>query len=96
MVRCDVGQLVTAAGATASHGDELAARHLAADNRIDGAVAGWAGRSAAALRTRASAWPSTTTALLTRVAAHAASLHTCAMTFTAAEQYAGRTLHLVG
>lgn len=81
----DVEQLVAAAVHVSGHGEDLAARHLAADNRIESAAPGWAGRSAAALRHRASCWAATSNAILTRVGGHATDLHTGALRFATME-----------
>ncbi|MCI4673520.1 hypothetical protein [Candidatus Mycolicibacterium alkanivorans] len=77
--------LVASATAVACHGDDLAARHLAADGRTDSAASGWTGRSAAALNDRAARWAATSTALLARIGEHAVDLHTCAHVYSVTE-----------
>lgn len=82
----DLEDLVTSAVTVTGHGEDLAAQHLAADGRIDAAVPGWAGRSAAALQNRAARWSATSTALVTRIGAHAQDLHTCAQVYRRTEE----------
>lgn len=88
----DFEDLVTSAIAVASHGENLARRHLAADNQISTAQAGWTGRSAAALADRASLWATNSTALVTRIGDHANDMHACARTFAATEKYRAELL----
>lgn len=86
-LRVDLEELVTSATTVTGHGEDLARRQLAADNQISTAQAGWTGRSAAALANRASAWASSSAALVTRIGDHANELHACAQTFAATEMY---------
>lgn len=83
MLRVDVESLATAAATVSGHGEDLAVRHLAADNRIAAAASGWAGRSATALENRTARWVSDSAALLTRVGEHAADLRSGAARFAA-------------
>lgn len=83
----DVEQLLAAAVRTAGHGEELAARHLAADNRLESAAPGWVGRSAAALAGRADLWRAESNRLVAQVGGHATALHSSALGFSAAEQH---------
>ncbi|MEZ0362674.1 hypothetical protein ACAG26_03105 [Mycobacterium sp. pUA109] len=83
---------MTAAVQVGGHGDDLAARHLAADNRIEAAAPGWAGRSAAALSARAARWAAASTAMVGRVGAHATDLHTGALRFSVLEATNARLL----
>ena len=92
----DLEDIVTSAITVTGHGDELAARHLATDGRIDAAAPGWTGRSAAALNDRAATWAATSTALLTRIGAHALDLHTCAQVYAATEAQRAQALDAVG
>ncbi|HEU4360396.1 MAG TPA: WXG100 family type VII secretion target [Mycobacterium sp.] len=85
VLRADVEQLVTAAVQVARHGEELAATHLAADNRLESAAPGWAGRSAAALDRRAELWREQSNRLVARVGGHASGLHSSACEFSAME-----------
>lgn len=85
VLRVDVEHLLTAAARVTGHGEDLAARHLCADNRIESAATGWAGRSATALHNRAARWVATSTALVTRLGEQAAGLHTGAAAFAAME-----------
>ena len=87
--------IVTSAVTVTGHGDDLAARHLAADGRIEAAAPGWTGRSAAALSDRAARWAATSTALLTRIGEHALDLHTCAQVYAATEGHRAQALDAV-
>lgn len=86
MLRVDLEGLVAAAATVSGHGEDLAIRHLAADNRITAAAPGWAGRSAAALNNRASRWVSVSATMLTRVGEHAADLRSGAVRFAAMDE----------
>ncbi len=83
----DLEDLLTSAATAAGHGEDLAQRHLAADNRITAAQAGWTGNSATALANRASLWAANSTALVSRIGDHATGMHTCAQTFGEMERY---------
>lgn len=85
-MRVDIEQLVSAAVQVAGHGEELAAGHLVADNRLESAAPGWAGRSSAALGRRAELWRDQSNRLVARVGAHAGELHSSACEFSAMEQ----------
>ncbi len=87
--------LLASAVTVTGHGDDLAARHLAADGRIDVAAPGWAGRSAAALDDRAARWAATSNALLTRIGEHALDLHTCAQVYADTEARRAQALDAV-
>lgn len=82
----NIEDLVASGVAVTGHGEDMAAKHCAADSRIDGAQGGWQGRSAAAMTTRMAAWSATTTTLLTRLSDHAQGLHTSARCFCEMEQ----------
>ncbi|MGH3634244.1 WXG100 family type VII secretion target [Mycobacterium sp.] len=79
-------QLLASAAHVAGHGEDLATRHLAADNRIESATPGWTGRSAEALANRASLWTMKSTSLVTRVGEHAGDLHVCMQQFATMEK----------
>jgi len=81
-----VSELVASGLAVTAHGEDLAARHLAADLLIDAAAPGWRGQSAAALAVLADQWPVSTAALLAGLREHAAALHTSALAFAEYEQ----------
>ncbi len=83
----DLEDLLASAITATGHGEDLAQRHLGADNQIAAAQAGWTGSSAAALANRASLWAANSTALVTRIGEHATGMHACAQTFAAMEQY---------
>jgi uncharacterized protein YukE len=85
-MRFDIEQLLAAAVQVGGHGEELAARHLTADNRLEAATPGWAGRSAAALGGRAELWRGQSSRLVSRFGAHATDLHSTALGFAAMEQ----------
>lgn len=86
MLRLDVDALVTAAAGVTGHGEDLAARQLAADNRIAAAAPGWTGRSAAALQHRMSQWVASSALVLTRVGAHATDLQSGAVRFAVMDE----------
>ncbi|MGH3564103.1 MAG: WXG100 family type VII secretion target [Mycobacterium sp.] len=86
VLRVDVEHLLTAAIHVSGHSEDLAARHLAADNRLEAAAPGWAGRSAAALGNRAEFWRGRSNTLVARVGEHATDLHSSALRFSAMEE----------
>ncbi len=88
----DFEDLVTSAVTVTGHGEDLAAQHLGADSRIDAAAPGWTGRSAAALQTRVARWSAESTALVTRIGAHAQDLHACAQVYRCTEEQRARAL----
>jgi len=81
VLRANVEQLAIAGNQVVGHGEDLAAGHLAADNRIEAANAAWIGSSAAALSARTTRWRQTTTTLLARVSDHAQGLHAAAYAY---------------
>lgn len=78
-------RLAAAAAQVGGHGEDLAVAHLRADNDIESAAAGWAGRSATTLDALAARWTSASAALVARLGAHATELHTAALAFAAME-----------
>lgn len=85
-VRADIGDLTQSALQVARCGEDMAAAHTAADVRVDSALAGWQGLSAAALTVRSETWLANTTALLTELGTHVEALHRCAQTFSEMER----------
>lgn len=83
--RVDLEALAGSAAHVAGQGDDLAAAHLASDNRIAGAESGWVGASAAALSTTAATWLQTSRRLLIRVGDHALDLNNDGIVFAAME-----------
>lgn len=94
-LQVDLEQLQTSAMHVAGHGEDLATRHLAADNRIESAAPGWTGRSAEALANRASRWTAESTALVTRIGDHASGLHTSMQEFATMETHNAQALAAV-
>lgn len=84
-LRVNLEHLAIAAAQVTGHGEDLAISHLAADNRIAEAQAGWAGRSAEALAHRASHWAANSTALVTRIGKHANNLYNAGLAFATME-----------
>lgn len=92
MFQVNLEHLVTSAVDVSGHGEDLATRHLAADNRIESAASGWTGKSAEALATRAAQWTTTSAALVTRIGEHACDLHTDAQQFSKLETHSAERL----
>ncbi|MBO0879666.1 MAG: WXG100 family type VII secretion target [Mycobacterium sp.] len=84
-LRVNLEHLAISAAQVSGHGEDLAIAHLAADNRIADAQAGWAGRSAEALVHRASHWAANSTALVTRIGEHANNLYNIRLAFASME-----------
>lgn len=85
-LRVDIEQLLAAAVQVSGYGEDLATRHLAADNLLESAASGWVGRSVAALSGRADLWRAQSNRLVSRVGAHVTALHSSALGFSAMEQ----------
>ncbi|MCV7229092.1 WXG100 family type VII secretion target [Mycolicibacterium komossense] len=77
-------------------GEDLAAGHLASDNRMESAQAGWQGTSAIALAAKLADWQPKSKVLLARVADHAEGLHTSAASFAAMEEKNAQALGRLG
>jgi WXG100 family type VII secretion target len=77
-------------------GEDLAMGHLASDNRMESAQAGWQGTSAAALAAKLADWQPKSKVLLARVADHAQGLHTAAAAYAAMEEDNAQALNRVG
>jgi uncharacterized protein YukE len=86
MMRVDLEALAGSAVRVSQQGDELAAAHLASDNRIAAAQSGWVGASAAALDARTATWLDISRSLLTRVGEHAMELTNDGITLAALER----------
>jgi uncharacterized protein YukE len=94
--RVNLEQLAASAAQVTNHAEDLAASHLAADNQIATAQAGWIGRSAEALAYRAPLWAANSTALVTRMGDHANDFYSCGQAFSATEDLNVATLKSCG
>ena len=74
MVQVDLEVLTCSAADAARRGEDLAASHLASDNRMAAACSGWVGASAAALAATTTNWLQPSRRLLTRIGEHALDL----------------------
>ena len=84
-------ELLIVSGALADdQAHNLLADHARADSAVDSALAGWVGRSAAALSASATTWAITTQDLATRVCEYGAALRITGMAFTDMELRATR------
>jgi uncharacterized protein YukE len=70
----DLEVLACSAAHVVGQGEDLAATHLASDNRMAAARSGWVGESAAALGATTTNWLQTSRRLLTRIGEHALDL----------------------
>ncbi|MCI4675630.1 WXG100 family type VII secretion target [Candidatus Mycolicibacterium alkanivorans] len=95
-LRANPQDLLAAGVVVTGHGEDVAAKHAAADNRVEAAQSGWQGQSAVAMVAKSQAWAATTTALLTRLSDHAQGLHTTAQCFHEMETANARALGAVG
>ncbi len=94
-LRVNIEDLVTSGAAITSHGEEVAARHAAADGRIEAAQVGWQGLSSLAMSARAESWRTTTSGLLTRMSDHAQGLHGSVHGFAKMDSDSSRALEAV-
>ena len=75
-------ELLIVSGALADDkAHDLLARHTRADSDVASALAGWVGRSAAALSATAATWATATRDLATQVCEHGAALRITGMAF---------------
>lgn len=84
--------LMTAAVHATGHGEDMAAGHLAADQRIESARYGWVDISAAALDAKMADWLQKSKALLVSIGNHAYQLQEAAIKHAAAEARRAETL----
>jgi uncharacterized protein YukE len=96
MFRVDLEALASSAAQVSGQGEDLAAAHLASDNRFAAAQAGWVGSSAAALDAKTARWMETSRRLLTRVGDHALDLNDDGIDFAAMQRANVGTLRAVG
>jgi uncharacterized protein YukE len=82
----DLEAMVSSAGHVTVQGEDLAAGHLATDNRMASAQVGWQGLSATAMSAKLAAWGNVSAALLERISDHAQGLHRCAVGFATHEE----------
>lgn len=94
-LRVSIEDVVASAAAVGALGEQMASAHNAADGRIDAALAGWQGRSAAALTAKAEQWAQDSRALLARLSEHAQALHTSAAELWAHERRGAHALDSV-
>ena len=92
-LRVSIEDLAASGVAVTGHGEDLAVAHAAADGRIDAALPGWQGQSAAALAAKAATWTHDSRTLLARLSDHAQGLHTSAAEFWAHEQRSAQALN---
>ncbi|KAA8961774.1 hypothetical protein [Mycobacterium sp.] len=94
--RVDLTALAASAVRAGGQGEDLAMAHVASDDRIQGALSGWAGVSAAAMAAKADAWLVTSQTLLTRVGDHVSALDNDGVAFAARERENAETVRAVG
>jgi hypothetical protein len=94
-LRVNIEDLITSGVSITSHGEDVAARHAAADSKVEAARFGWQGLSSAALSPCAQSWRTTTTTLLTRMSGHAQGLHGSAYAFAEMESTKTQALKAV-
>lgn len=87
--------LQAAAAAVTGLGEDMALAHNRSDGRVEGALPGWRGRSAAALATRAALWAEASRVLLARLGEHAEALRTSAAEFSADQRRGAQALDSV-
>jgi WXG100 family type VII secretion target len=96
MFQVDLEVLACSAAHVAGQGEDLAATHLASDNRIAAACSGWVGASAAALAATTTNWLQTSRRLLTRIGEHALDLTNDGIAVAATDDANAATLRAPG
>lgn len=95
-LKVNVEDLFSSGLSVTNHGEDVAAKHAAADSRVEAASSGWQGQSAAAMAAKSATWMETTSALLTRMSDHAQGLHTSAHGFNEMELRNSQALEAPG
>lgn len=90
-----VADLIASAVAVTGIGEELAVDLSGVDGRVESAVPGWQGLSAAALSVAAPRWSASGAAVLSRLAAHARDLHRGAALWWESEQNRARVFDVL-
>jgi WXG100 family type VII secretion target len=96
MFQVDLEVLACSAAHVVGQGEDLAASHLASDNRIAAARSGWVGASAAALAATTTNWRQTSRRLLTRIGEHALELTNDGIAVAATDNANAATLRAQG
>jgi uncharacterized protein YukE len=72
-IRAAPADIITSGSVVARHTEDMHTVHAASDARIDAAMTGWTGSSAAAMAGKAAQWQVTSRMLSAKLAAHAKS-----------------------
>jgi WXG100 family type VII secretion target len=88
--------LVVSGCRVAGHAEDVQITHSASDARIDSALSGWVGSSAAAMAAKAAGWQGMTEMLSGRLADHASALHASVTAFQETEDDNIRAVSAIG
>jgi WXG100 family type VII secretion target len=80
----------------AGHAEDVQAVHAASDARVEAAMTGWTGSSAAAVATKAAQWQVASRTLSANLASHAEALHSTGHGFAATETDNAESVSQVG
>jgi WXG100 family type VII secretion target len=95
-IRVAPADIITSGSVVAGHAEDVQAVHAASDARIDAAMTGWTGSSAAAMAAKAAQWQVTSRTLAADLSAHAEALHSSGRGFEATETGNAESVSQVG
>jgi WXG100 family type VII secretion target len=95
-IRVAPADISTSGSVVAGHAEDVHAVHAASDARIDAAITGWTGSSAAAMAAKAAQWQVTSRTMSANLAAHAEALHSSGPGFEATETDNAESVSQVG
>jgi WXG100 family type VII secretion target len=87
--------LITSGAQADEHSQNVFITHTSADQAIESSLFSWAGQSQAAMTAKAEDWTTVTTALSTRLYAHAEALRTSGLSFAHMDQQNAENLDAV-
>jgi len=95
-IRVAPADVITSGTLVAGLAEDVHAVHTASDARIEAAMTGWTGSSAAAMATRAAQWQAASRTLSANLAAHAEALDFSGRGFAATETNNAESVSQVG
>jgi WXG100 family type VII secretion target len=94
-LRVNPEHLITSGAQVDEHSQNVFVTHSAADQAIESSLFSWAGQSQMAMTAKAGEWTAVTTALTTRLYAHAEALRTSGLSFADMDQQNSQDLEAV-
>jgi WXG100 family type VII secretion target len=95
-IRVTPADIVASGSVVAGHAEDVHAVHTASDARIEAAMTGWTGSSAAAMATKAGEWQVASRTLAANLTSHAEALDSSGRGFQATEAGNAESVGQVG